>query len=378
MNSITRYMFRQLGVGMLLVATGLTCVIWLTQSLRFVELIVNRGLSAGAFAYLTVLLLPNFLALILPIALFAVIVFYYTKMINDRELVVMRAAGMSQFAIAKPALILATMVALLGFALNFYFLPKSYQQFRDFQWEIRYNYSHVLLQEGTFNTINNKVTVYVRERTQSGELLGILVHDTREPNKPSTMMAERGAMVEAKSGARVIMFNGNRQVVDRKTMKMSILYFDRYTFDLESSRKAAPSRYREPRERMIGELFNIENDRTIAQDDYGEFWVEGHNRIVSPLYAFTFTFIALACLISGPFNRRGHAKKVSLAILLMVCMETASLGVLNLAAKKVHLIPLIYAVAIVPAVISWVIMSRQSMNRSKQSTPPAGKRKEAS
>ena len=240
MNQITRYMFRQLGIGMLLVATGLTCIIWLTQSLRFVELIVNRGLSAGAFAYLTVLLLPNFLSLILPIALFSVIVFYYTKMVNDRELVVMRAAGMSQFALAKPALALATIVALLGYALNLYFLPKSYQQFRDFQWEIRYNYSHVLLQEGTFNTINSDVTVYVRERTPSGELLGILVHDARNPNKPSTMMAERGAMVDAADGARVIMFNGNRQVVDKNTMKMSILYFDRYTFDLESSRKAIP------------------------------------------------------------------------------------------------------------------------------------------
>jgi len=366
MNQITRYMFRQLGIGMLLVATGLTCVIWLTQSLRFVELIVNRGLSAGAFAYLTVLLLPNFLSLILPIALFSVIVFYYTKMVNDRELVVMRAAGMSQFALAKPALALAAIVALLGYALNLYFLPKSYQQFRDFQWEIRYNYSHVLLQEGTFNTINSDVTVYVRERTPSGELLGILVHDARTPNKPSTMMAERGAMVDAADGARVIMFNGNRQVVDKDTMKMSILYFDRYTFDLESSRKAAPSRYREPRERMVDDLFSIRKDPTVAKDDYGEFLAEGHNRLVSPLYAFTFTLIAMACLISGPFNRRGHAKKVSLAILLMVCLETASLGVLNLAAKKTALIPLVYATAILPGIIGWIVMSRQRMSRNRK------------
>jgi len=373
MNQITRYMFRQLGIGMLLVATGLTCVIWLTQSLRFVELIVNRGLSAGAFAYLTVLLLPNFLSLILPIALFSVIVFYYTKMVNDRELVVMRAAGMSQFALAKPALALAAIVALLGYALNLYFLPKSYQQFRDFQWEIRYNYSHVLLQEGTFNTINSDVTVYVRERTPSGELLGILVHDARTPNKPSTMMAERGAMVDAADGARVIMFNGNRQVVDKGTMKMSILYFDRYTFDLESSRKAAPSRYREPRERMVDDLFSIHEDPTVAKDDYGEFLAEGHNRLVSPLYAFTFTLIAMACLISGPFNRRGHAKKVSLAILLMVCLETASLGVLNLAAKKTALIPLVYATAILPGIIGWIVMSRQRMSRNRKA-PISGAR----
>ena len=95
MNGFTRYVFRQLFVGMILVTAGLTCIIWLSQSLRFVELIVNRGVGVGTFVYLTMLMLPNFLTVILPIALFCVIVFIYAKMITDRELVVMRAAGVS-------------------------------------------------------------------------------------------------------------------------------------------------------------------------------------------------------------------------------------------------------------------------------------------
>ena len=60
MNSYTKYVLRQLLTGMLLVSAGLTCIIWLSQSLRFVEMIVNRGLSAGTFVYMTMLLLPNF------------------------------------------------------------------------------------------------------------------------------------------------------------------------------------------------------------------------------------------------------------------------------------------------------------------------------
>ncbi len=79
MNGITRYILRQLVIGMLLVTAGLTCVIWLSQSLRFIEMIVNRGLSAAQFFYLTFLLLPNFLSIILPIALFTIVVFTYTS-----------------------------------------------------------------------------------------------------------------------------------------------------------------------------------------------------------------------------------------------------------------------------------------------------------
>ena len=90
-NGFTRYVLGQLLVGMILVTAGLTCVIWLSQSLKFVEMIVNRGLSVGTFIFMTGLLLPNFLLIILPIALFTVIVFTYSKLINDRELVIMRA-----------------------------------------------------------------------------------------------------------------------------------------------------------------------------------------------------------------------------------------------------------------------------------------------
>ena len=121
MDGFTRYVFRQLLIGMVLVTVGLTCIIWLSQSLRFVELIVNRGVGPGTFLYLTMLMLPNFLTVVLPIALFSVVVFVYTKMIMDRELVVMRAAGQNQFALAKPALFLATFTVLLGYLINIYF-----------------------------------------------------------------------------------------------------------------------------------------------------------------------------------------------------------------------------------------------------------------
>ena len=88
MNGFTKYVLRQLFVGMILVTSGLTCIIWLSQSLRFIEMIVNRGLTAGMFVYLTMLLLPNLLVIVLPIALFTVVVFTYSKLITDRELVV--------------------------------------------------------------------------------------------------------------------------------------------------------------------------------------------------------------------------------------------------------------------------------------------------
>jgi len=364
MNGFTKYILRQLIVGMILVTSGLTCIIWLSQSLRFIEMIVNRGLSGGKFVYLTVLLLPNFLVIVLPIALFTVIVFTYSKLITDRELVVMRAAGLSQFALAKPALILALIVMVIGYALNLQLVPQSYKKFRELQWDIRYNYSHILLREGAFNPVTDDITVYVRQRTKEGQLLGLMVHDQRDKARPFTLMAEKGAMVNTKEGARVVMFNGNRQSVDKKSNKLSILYFDRYVFDLSSSTKNVGERFREPRERSLDELFNIRQaEPTMNDKEFGKFIVEGHKRLTSPLSAIGFTLIGLACLVSSSFSRRTQTRQVFLAISIMVALQGGALGMENLIAKNLDLVPLLYALAMVPIVFGYAVLVTNQRHR---------------
>ena len=363
MNGITRYVLRQLVLGTILVTVGLTCVIWLTQSLRFVDMIVNRGLSAGRFFYLIMLLIPNFLSIIMPIALFTVVVFTYSKLISDRELVVMRSAGLSQFAIAKPALILAIVVVALGYALNVYLIPQSYKAFRELQWDIRYSYSHVLLLEGTFNSVTRDITVYVRERTSEGQLKGILVHDDRNKDKPSTIMASRGALVETEGVSRVVMFDGNRQEVDRITNKLSILYFDRYTFDLDKTKDESAVRYREPRERTLRELFSVKQDKLLNVKDFGRFTVEAHKRLVSPLFAACLTLIGLACLVSGSITRRGQTRRIVLAATIVILFQAMAMGLENFSAKRLDLIPLMYANAALTMVVSYFLMLRSPKRR---------------
>lgn len=370
MKRLTRYIFGQLLVGMILVSFSLTAVIWLTQSLRFVDMIVNRGLSGGTFLYLTLLLTPNFLTEILPISLFAVTMFVYNKMVMDRELVVMSAAGLSRFSLAKPALLLAVLTALLGYALNLWIVPATYGAFRQLQWDIRYNFSHLLLQEGQFNDLSNGVTVYVRERTTDGELLGILAQDSRNPDKTYTLMAERGAMVSSKNGARVVMYNGNRQDLDKKTKHLSILYFDRYIFDLGLNGKAPGIRNREARERTLPELLNIRKDKRIS--DYGKYLVEAHKRLSAPLNAIGFTLIALISVLGGNFTRRMQSRRVITGIAVTLALQIGVLGLYNVAGKNLAFVPLIYAAAVLPVVVglTLLLVTPRRKGKNRGGTPP--------
>lgn len=341
MGQLHRYMFRQLVWWTIVVAATLTCVVWLTQSLRFVEMIVNTGLSATTFVTFTLLLLPSFLSLIGPIAVFAAIMFTYTKMLNDSEIVVLRATGMSPFRIGRPALILATLVMVLGYLNTIYLMPASFREFKDLQREFRSELSSLFLQEGVFNPVIDGVTVFIRERSKDGQLYGIIIHDERISEKPVTMMAEQGAIVSSDKGPRVLMVNGNRQEVREDDGRLSLLYFDRYTFDLSALNKTEIDLWREPEERFIHELL-FPSDQAELVYNYRLLRMEGLFRLSSPLLYVAFAAIGLAFLLGGEFNRRGQFLRILSAVCCVTAIQIIVLSIKNLGEKTPALESIIY------------------------------------
>lgn len=364
MKRIDRYILRQLFTATLFVAVTLTGVVWLTQSLRFVEMIINRGLSAPLFVYFTMLLLPTFLGVILPIALFIAVLFVYNRLTTDSELVVLRAGGCSHLFLARPAILLAGVLTLVCYGFTLYGIPASFREFKDLQYTLRDSYPTVLLQEGVFSNVMKGVTVYVRSRSDDGELAGIIVHDARNPERPVTMMAERGAIVSGDAGPRVVLVTGNRQEVDEQDGRLSLLYFDRYSFDLSTVDPGMENRWREPRERFLHELFfSPDQGKTVPY--FQKLRMEGHHRLSSPLLAMSFTLIALALLLGGDFNRRGQLWRVLSAIGLVIAMEISQLGVKNLGEKWPDLFVLMYLVPLIPAVVAiWFLSPRRHPRRT--------------
>jgi lipopolysaccharide export system permease protein len=374
MNRITSYIFSQLLFATLLVTLTVTCAFWLTQSLRFIELIVNHGLSIASYLYMTLLLLPSLLSILLPIGFFLAMLFVYNRLTTDSELIVMRAVGLGPQQLAKPALILAVLVVLLDYLLTLVFMPMSYRAFRDIETDSRGGYAGVVLKEGAFNTVNDGVTVYVRSRGPEGELLGILIHDTRDPKKAITIMAERGLLAQTSEGPRIIMVDGNRQTVEKADNKFSVLYFDRYSAELGktgSGDTTEAARWRQPRERYLNELLFPDMTSSMDRDNYNQLVTEGHMRLTSSLYGLAFALIALAALLPGDYNRRGQGKRIILAIAIMMILESASVFWNGFVARHFTLIPMIYANVLVPSVIATWWLFRAPRARRTMAVPAA-------
>lgn len=370
-SGIDRYLFRQLNLALLAVTGGLLALIWLTQSLRFVDTVVNRGLSVGVFLRLTGLLVPNFLAVILPITCFIVVLFVYHRLSSDRELTVMRAAGVSQLGLARPGLGLAAAAMLAGFALSLWLVPASFGEFRQYQFEIRNQLAAVMLQEGVFNTISDSLTIFVRARDPDGTLHGLLIDDARQPDNHSTTVAEMGKLVGLDISPRVLLINGSRQELDRKTGRLNVLSFTENTIDLSQQNANGELRYRDVGELSMRELISPEATAASLGAQVARVRVELNRRLTAPLTTFSFVMVALYAALSGRFQRHGGLLRPFVAVLVVVGLLAAGLAITNLAVRAPAMIPLLWLHALLPGLIAGGLLFGPELPAASHRAAPA-------
>ena len=355
MSRLSFYVLKQLIGPVALFAFLMTCVVWLTQSLQLLDLVINRGQSAPTFVYLTILILPTLLVLILPIAFFFGVLFSLSKLNSDSELVVMASAGFSRAQLAVPMFIAAAIVMALTYLCGLYLMPAGQRAMKDKVVDIRADIGAALLNEGTFNTPAKGLTVFIREIDSDGSIRGVLVHDNRNSRAPITYLAQSGQMAQTPAGARLIMIDGTVEQTAKGGAHLSVLKFERYVFDLDQFASPARVTDRALSERYLSELFWP--DPSLKPRLRNAYIAEGHNRLSQPLYCIAFALIALAAVTRGGRARGANALRMTIASGAATGIRIAGYGVAGAAASNLALCMLFYLIPLLGAVAALAVLA---------------------
>lgn len=296
MGSISRYIFRTTFGAFLVVLISLTAVIWVTQALRDIDLMTSQGQTILVFVGITGLIIPLLVLVIAPIALLIAVAHTLNKMSTDSEIIVMNAAGMSPWLLFRSFLSAAIVVSILVLAISAYAAPKGLRMLRDWLTEVRANVVSNIVQPGRFTSIENGVTIHIRERRNNGQLLGIFLDDRRNPNERMTVVAENGELIDNDNGTFLILQQGvvqNQKVTERDP---AMVKFDRYAFDLSQFSGGPQSVKYSIRERYLWQLMFPDPKDPYLIEQPGPFRAELHDRLMAPLYPITFVVIAFAYL----------------------------------------------------------------------------------
>jgi lipopolysaccharide export system permease protein len=348
MPRLSSYVLRQLAGPVALFGFLLTAVVWLSQSLRLLDLVINRGQSAPTFVYLTILLLPSLLVIILPVAYFAGSLYGLHKLNADSELVVMSASGYSRAQLAIPILIAAAIVMAFTYLCSLYLMPLGQRTMKSAVFDIRADIGAAILSEGAFNTPTDGLTVFMRELSPDGHIRGILVHDNRDAQRPTTYLAESGVLAQTGGGARLIMMDGTIEQTTAGGGQLSVLKFQRYVFDLDQFAGPQQETQLEASDRYLTELFwPVFKNAPRNPNTVNIYAAEGHNRLAAPLYCLVFALIALAAITGGPRHRGAYALRLSVACTIAGALRIVGYGAQSMAARNpglwfvIYLIPLL-------------------------------------
>ncbi len=349
MKRLNTYITKQILIGFLLISFSLMSIIWLSQSLRFLDMIASKGITIGIFVELTTLLMPRIFTILAPISLFAAVLFVYNRMLSDQELIVMKSSGISPWQLSKPAIFCGFLMVFINIYVMNIGIPKAENAFNDLEWKIKNNVSHLMFREGEFTTIQPELTVFVTSHDKDGSVGGILINDERNPNLKSTTTAEKGVIIQTSKGPRIVLVNGNRQEINKKSGTFYSVNFEKYSVDF-GLKETKARRKNSVRVQSFKELITAVNDTKIPAEEQRKMFVEGNKRITTPLLALVYALIACTGLLVSNFNRRGQGKVVCVALASVILIQAIDLTSGNLAAKNLWWLILMYANIILPLI----------------------------
>lgn len=311
MGSIGQYIFRSTLGAFLIVLVSLTATIWITQALRDVDLMTNRGQTILVFLGITGLVVPILVLIIAPIAMVIAVGHVLTRLSTDSELIVMNSAGMSPWRLFKPFLLMAAFVSVMVMFIGAWLGPYSVQTLRDWATEVRADLVTNIIQPGRFMSLDRGMTFHIRERRPNGQLLGIFVDDRTNPQEQATFLAEEGEIVKNDQGTFLVLKSGNVQRQERAKGDPAVVVFDRYAFDLSRLSAGGPARNISARERYLWDLLFPASDDPLSKAQAPQRWVELNDRLLAPLYPFAFVIIAYAYLGAPRTTRQSRGSALA-------------------------------------------------------------------
>jgi len=232
-----------------------------------------------------------------------------------------------------------------------------------------------VIQPGQFSSPESGLTFHIRERALSGELLGLIVNDTRDKAQTQSYLAERGVIVKRDPSNYLVMSDGHIVRRSDKDDPAQIVAFDKYAVDLERfEKKLTEDDDLKPRERYLSELLNPEAGSRRYKSAPGKFRAELHERTSNPLYPIAFVMIALAAVGQARSTRQNRIQQVTLAFVLAAALRLAGLALNNIVVLNAQAVVLLYGVPLGAILASlWVIeRNRRTLRASRTARLLAG------
>ena len=367
MRLIERYLFRQF-LGPTIAATlALGVVALLTQTLYFLDIVVDKHQSVVVFAKIVALSMPQMLSIVLPIALFVAALITLNRLHTEQEIVVCFAGGMSRWRVVSPFLRLAVFAALVTLVTMLWIAPWAQRQRQEEVFRVKTDLMTSLVRDGTFTQPGKGLTVYAQSTDPNGVMSNIFIDESKEDGSSSSFNAKTGEIVVRDGKPAMVLHNGSNQQLS-KLGNLNYLTYGEYVFDLTQYVNTEDVLAYKPSDKFLHEL--VKPDKTNPDDrrNRKKYLAEAHARLSAPLYDIAVVMLALAGVVGGAFSRTGYGARIATVAAIAVAMRILGFGAQAACNASSSLNVLQYLVPLIPTLIASRVLFRRGRSAKRLTT----------
>ncbi len=326
MPTTSKYILNQIFPPMLS-AVGIGLALLLSERLvRLLDLTLGKKKSFSLIFEMLSYLVPHYLGIALPAALFLGLLFGFNRLSKDSEIDAFLAAGYGLHQIARPVIILACTLAIIATAIFGFIQPHSRYLYRAVVFSIKSADVFFLAEEGVFMRVGKRTFILDELSRGNNKFKRIFLFEDNGVKGSETVTAARGALIEIPDEDRPVL----RLEVGHR-LKLKSGYWDRENgakpsqdvgeFKVidtpigEVSKEAFRIRGLDQREFTLLELLSARKNKPdrISIDALS---AEFHRRIILILTIVILPFLAIPFSLGRRRGQRPYRFAIALIILI--------------------------------------------------------------
>lgn len=322
MTTLARYYLRRVVPPFLIALAVVLLALSLERLLRIVEDITDSGAPVGRAFELLGFLVPHYLELAIPAALFLAVMIATRRLAATDELAAMQAAGVPVWRLLRPLLGLAFALAAILFVNAGWVQPHARYAFKTGMHRLTESTVSLRLQAGVFQRLGRNVVVRADEVSQNGKRLTKFFAVVDKKNGTRTVItASRARVRPGETDGLAVELHDGTIVRDGTGVEPGSITFDTYLWEPPTD-VVAPygPRGESEQELTLPELMAGDAVQRARATSPAAVAADRHLRFLRPLSVPVLAVLAIPLGLFGS-GRMGHAYGIVIGVAMLVLYQ---------------------------------------------------------
>jgi len=296
----------------------LYCVFFLVRLIPLLEIVLSLRIGVADFIRLFAYIFPHMLLYIIPMASMAGVIVGFTRLTNDREILALKACGVSLKQMLPPVLLIAAAIACLTGLFSARLIPAGALGVKQLMFQLAKEEIDKGLKAKEFTEALGDIVVYVDEIDEQQRWHGVYVSDMRGRTQPLITVAKSGHMEAEMERMLVTVVLNDGTLHNNEGPDNQVIRFGQYQLQISLR----------PPTQIGKEDVTSQNRGAMSQDqlltaaaksppnsrEEKIFLSEYHHRMILPVGCFILSLIGLPLGLQASPGRRAVGIPLGLAV----------------------------------------------------------------